>query len=295
MLSNFNSSEQQLLNGLKSVLDNPDLKIYEKMVMIVFKVYQAEYGNVFPAYDTIAAAGGMSKRKAQYVVKDLVGRNEIGKKARFKEVVGGPVKQTSNQYTMIESSSAVNELNSTIPTHVKDTSEFDIPHAQHALSARDASEIDFPCAQHAPYNTGFINQDSLDLYTSTDLKDEEEDTPNTREHMSELSKYAQYADVVKKMIKFQGTGTICFHQEEFLSCCKYFNLPPRLISKLYPHIESSIQKYHFDSIYRSLEKFTEYLLKNKINNPISWFKATFSNEDLKVRTEIELMKIGQVS
>ncbi|MBD7970261.1 hypothetical protein [Paenibacillus gallinarum] len=294
MLTNFISSEQHLVKGLKSVLDNQELKIYEKMVMIIFKVYQAEYGSVFPDYDTIAAAGSMSKRKAQYVVKDLVDRNEIEKKPRFKEVVGCPVKQTSNLYTVIESSSAVNEMNSTVPINVKDTPEFDIYHAEHAFSAQDASDINFPCAQYAPYNAGFINQDSLDLYTSTDLK-EEEDTPNTREHMSELSKYAQYADVVKKMIKFQGTGTICYLQEEFLSCCKYFNLPPRLISKLYPHIESSIQKHHFDSIFRSLEKFTEYLAKNKIHNPISWFKATFSNEDLKVRTEIELMKTGQVS
>ncbi|WP_145142231.1 helix-turn-helix domain-containing protein [Paenibacillus sp. Y412MC10] len=281
-MSNFISSAQHLLTGLRSILDNPDLKTYEKMIMIVIKVYQAEHEHVFPDYDTIAAAGGMSKRKAQYVVKDLVSRNLIEKKARFKEVVGRPAKQTSNQYTEIELSSS----------EIKPTTQ---ANAQHALNAHDAAVNDFSHAQHAPYSSGFINQDSLDLYTSTDLKEEEEDTPPTREHMSELTKYARYADVVEKMIKYQGTGTICFHQEEFLSCCKLFNLPPRLVSELYPHIESSIQKYHFDSIYRALEKFTEGLRRNKIDNPIAWFKATFRNEDLKVRSEIELMKIGQVS
>lgn len=79
-MSNFISSEQQLLKGLKDVLDNTDLKTYEKMIMIVIKVYQAEHEQVFPDYDTIAAAGGMSKRKAQYVVKDLVNRNLIEKR-----------------------------------------------------------------------------------------------------------------------------------------------------------------------------------------------------------------------
>ncbi|MCL6663451.1 helix-turn-helix domain-containing protein [Paenibacillus amylolyticus] len=281
-MSNFISSEQQLLKGLKDVLDNTDLKTYEKMIMIVIKVYQAEHEQVFPDYDTIAAAGGMSKRKAQYVVKDLVNRNLIEKKSRFKATADRPAKQTSNQYTEVQSSSATYESN------------LETTNAQHAWYAQDAAKTDFLHAQHAPYNSGFINQDSLDLYTSTDLKEEEE-TPPTREGMSELKNYARYADVVEKMIKFQGTGTICFHQEEFLSCCKLFNLPPRLISELYPYIESSIQKYHFDSIYRALEKFTERLLKNKIDNPIAWFKSTFSNEDLKVRSEIELMKIGQVS
>lgn len=279
MLSNISS--EQLLVGLRGVLDNPDLKTYEKMIMIVIKVYQAEHEHVFPDYDTLAAAGGMSKRKAQYVVKDLVNRNLIEKKARFKEVVGRPAKQTSNQYIEIEPSSV--ELKPTRQTN-----------AQHALNAQHAAKTDLSHAQHAPYNSGFINQDSLDLYPSTKLK-EEEDTPPTREHMSELSKYARYADVVKKMIKFQGTGTICFHQEEFLDCCKLFNLPSRLISELYPYIESSIQKFHFDSIYRAIKKFAEGLKKNKIENPIAWFKTTFSNEDLKVRSEIELMRIREVS
>lgn len=283
-MSNFISPDQHLLKGLKNILNNEDLKTYEKMIMIVIKVYQTEHEHAFPDYDTIAAAGGMSKRKAQYVVKDLVSRNLIEKKARFKEIEGRPVKQTSNQYSEVVSSAAAHEFQ----PEVTDS-------AQHAPRyAQNAAETDFLSAQHAPYNSGFINQDSLDLYTSTELK-EEEDTPNTREYMSELAQYARYADVVEKMIKFQGTGTICFHQEEFLSCCKLFNLPPRLITALYPHIESSIQKYHFDAIYRALERFTERLLKNKIDNPISWFKSTFSNEDLKVRSEIELLKIGQVS
>ncbi|KGP77990.1 MULTISPECIES: helix-turn-helix domain-containing protein [Paenibacillus] len=284
MLSNFNSSEQQLIKGLRGILDNSDLKTYEKMIMIVIKVYQAEHEHVFPDYDTIAAAGGMSKRKAQYVVKDLVSRNLIEKKARFKEVVGHPVKQTSNQYTETNTSQVAYEFKSKIQED-----------AHHALNnAQHAYEADFSHAQHAPYKAGFINQDSLDLYPSTDLE-EEEDTPPMREHMPEVAQYARYADVVEKMIKFQGTGAICFHQEEFLSCCKLFNLPPRLISELYPSIESSIQKYHFDSIYRALKKFAEGLINNKIDNPIAWFKSTFSNEDLKVRSEIELRKIGQVS
>ncbi|MGC6586178.1 helix-turn-helix domain-containing protein [Paenibacillus sp. Dod16] len=284
-MTNFISSEQHLLKGLRGILDNPELKTYEKMIMIVIKVYQAEHEHVFPDYDTIAAAGGMSKRKAQYVVKDLVSRNLIEKKARFKEVAGRPAKQTSNQYMEIESSPAGH--NSTPGTQTN-------TYAQDALNAQDAPATVFLHAQHAPYNSGFINQDSLDLFPSTDLK-EEEDTPPTREHTSELVKYARYADVVEKMIKFQGTGTICFHQEEFLSCCTLFNLPPRLVSELYPYVESGIQKYHFDAIYRSIEKFAERLIKNKIDNPISWFVSTFRNEDLKVRSERALLQIGQVS
>lgn len=284
-MSNYISPDQHLLKGLKGILNNEDLKTYEKMIMIVIKVFQTEHQHAFPDYDTIAAAGGMSKRKAQYVVKDLVSRNLIEKKARFNEIDGRPVKQTSNLYSEVVPSAAAHAPQPEVTAS-----------AQHAPRyAQDAVETAFLPAQHAPYNSGFINQDSLDLYPSTKLKEEEEDTPTTRDHMSELAQYARYADVVEKMIKFQGTGIICFHQEEFLSCCKLFNLPPRLISALYPHIESSIQKYHFDAIYRALEKFAERLINNKIDNPISWFKSTFSNEDLKVRSEIELLKIGQVS
>ncbi|KQY83757.1 hypothetical protein ASD24_29560 [Paenibacillus sp. Root52] len=280
-MSNYISPDQYLLQGLKGILNDSDLKTYEKMIMIVIKVYQTEHEHVFPDYDTIAAAGGMSKRKAQYVVKDLVSRNLIEKKARYKEIEGRPVKQTSNQYSEIIPPAAVK-----IQPEVS-------AHAQHASYAQDAVEPDFLSAQHAPYNSGFINQESLDLYPST-FK-EEEDTPSVREQMSELEKYARYADVVERMIKFQGTGTICYLQEEFLSCCRLFNLPPRLISELYPHIETCLQKYHFESIYRSLEKFAERLIKNKIDNPIAWFKSTFSNEDLKVRSEIQLLKMGEVS
>lgn len=262
-----------LFSGIKSILECSELKTFEKMTMIVIKMYQAEYGEVFPDYDTIAAAGGMSKRKAQYVVKDLQERKMIDKVHRFKKLADGTRKQTSNLYIVTEEPKSA-------------------PIAEH--DAQHAPANSFEHAQHAPYNAGFYNQDSLDLYTSTEFKKEEEEDI-TRAREKESQKYACYADVYEKMLKFQGTGLLCFHQAEFLDCCKMFRLPNCIVSELYPHIEMAIQQYHFDSIYRTMEKFAERLLKKRIDNPINWFVSTFRNENLKVRTEIELGKTGKVS
>ncbi|MGV2886222.1 helix-turn-helix domain-containing protein [Paenibacillus taichungensis] len=270
-------NEQNLLLGLKSILDTAELKTYEKMIMVVIKVFQAEYGDVFPDYDTIAAAGGMSKRKAQYVVKDLVTRNILEKAPRFKELPDGTRKQTSNRYKAVE-------LSSTVPDGKITSPDKDAP---------DAS-VDSFCASHAPYKAGFINQDSLGLYPSTE-KNKEEEEYITRTREIESTKYACYADVYEKMVKFQGTGVLCFHQSEFLECSKIFRLPSCIVSELYPHIELAIQQYHYDSISRTIEKFAERIHKKRIDNPISWFVATFRNENLKVRMEIEMARIGKVS
>ncbi|MDH6674979.1 hypothetical protein M2277_005678 [Paenibacillus sp. LBL] len=265
-------TNQSLFPGLKSILNNSELKTFEKMIMIVIKVYQAEYGDVFPDYDTIAAAGGMSKRKAQYVVKDLTERKLIEKKPRFKKLVDGTEKQTSNQYKIAEEANIFEELN-TLPVD--------------AQSAHDAS-VGTACASHAPYSSGFNNQESLDLYPSTELKEEEEELYITRERMKESEKYAQYADVYTKMINDQQTGLLSYKQVEFLDCCSLYNLPACLVNEIYLHVNSAIQNNHIFSIRRTFKKFAERLAAKKIDTPAPWFATTFFNENLKVITEIQL-------
>lgn len=277
MHTNSVINEQNLLSGLKGILGATELKTFEKMIMVVIKVFQAEFGDVFPDYDTIAAAGGMSKRKAQYVVKDLVNRNMLDKKPRFKDRSDGTRKQTSNLYTPIETTTPAVEKRS----EPMDTSASRAP-------------LEKECASPAPYNSGFVIQDSLELYPSTKItKEEEEYISRMRE--AEAQKYAYYAPVYEKMISYQGTGVLCFHQSEFLDNCQRVQLPECIVSELYPHIEKEIQQYHVQSISRTIEKFAERLLRKRIDNPISWFKATFKNENLKVRTEIEMRKIEKVS
>lgn len=277
MQMNSVMSEQNLFLGLKGILGATELKTFEKMILVVIKVFQAEFGDVFPDYDTIAAAGGMSKRKAQYVVKDLVNRNMIDKKPRYKELSDGSRKQTSNLYTPIETAAPIEDTKST----------------QSEKSASRAP-IDYTCASHAPYNSGFIIQDSLKLYPSTEITKEEEEYIS-RVRALEDQKYACYAQVYEKMVSYQGTGVLCFHQAEFLDSCKKFQLPECIVSELYPHVEKEIQQYHVQSISRTIEKFAERLLRNRIDNPIAWFVATFRNENLKVRAEIEMRKIEKVS
>ncbi|MCM3130619.1 MULTISPECIES: helix-turn-helix domain-containing protein [unclassified Paenibacillus] len=276
MPKSINHSNQFLFDGIKSILNNSDLKTYEKIIMIVIKMHQEEYGDVFPDYDTIAAAGGMSKRKAQYVVKDLQARNMIEKFSRFKEVADGTRKQTSNRYTIVDEQVAKSKNDSD---------------AQHAQKAQDAPITNSPCAQDAPYNSGFENQESLDLYPSTDLKDEEEYITREREKQSKT--YACYAQVFNEMIKDHGTGILSFKQEEFLETCKVYNLPVRLVSELYPQIKKEIQKFHYEAIHRTFDKFITYLVKRKIANPIAWFVSTFRNENLKVLTELGI-RFGKI-
>lgn len=275
-MSNFGkNSEQNLFQGIKSILENADLKTFEKMIMIVMKMYHVEHEQVFPDYDTIAAAGGMSKRKAQYVVKDLQTRGMIQKNARFKKLVDGTHKQTSNQYTITKESEEKNCKS--IDAH---DALLDEHHAQ-----LNTSSTSF-CAQDAPYNSGFMHLDSLDLYTSTELK--EEDDHITRIRNSEIQNYACYADIYQQMIRDQGTGVLCYKQTEFLDNCKLYNLPACLVKELYPNVRKAIQEYHFHAIARTFEKFTFYLVKKRIDNPIAWFITTFRNEDLKVRSELQI-------
>jgi hypothetical protein len=277
MPSNSCNRDQILFNGIKSILNNSELKTFEKMILIVIKVYQVEYGDVFPDYDTMAAAGGMCKRKAQYVVKDLQARNMIEKFPRFKDLADGSRKQTSNRYIIVNE-----QTDSSIVSDAHDA-----PNAQHA-PATDSS-----CAQYAPYNAGFNYQDSFAFYTSTKNK-EDEDEYITREREIESKKYACYAEVYKHMIQDQGTGVLSYKQTEFLDACISYNLPACLVNELYPHVRDAIQKYHYLAIPRTFEKFATRLAKKRIDNPIAWFVTTFRNEDLKVRTELQMQAIGKV-
>jgi hypothetical protein len=94
--------------------------------MVVIRAYKDEYGSVFPSYETIAELGGMSKRKAIYVVKELVEWGLVDKEARFREV-GGESKQSTNEYR----------------EHAQDAIEDEKEDAQDAT----------PSAQYAPYNS----------------------------------------------------------------------------------------------------------------------------------------------
>ncbi|QQZ64577.1 hypothetical protein JI735_34685 (plasmid) [Paenibacillus sonchi] len=267
MIKNEPAAKSSLLSDLKGILDTAELKTYEKMIMVVIKVYQAEYGNAFPDYDTIAAAGGMCKRKAQYVVKHLADRDLIDVKQRFKDMPDGSKKQTSNQY--LSQDPEINNNKKMHPVHASDAPNKKV------------------YAQDAPYKKGFEHLDSFKSYTSTELKIKIEDE-ESRMREREPHQYACYADVYEKMIIQQGTGVLCFHQEEFLNCCLQFGLPHSMVSEIYKHVDIAIQKYHFNSIYRTFVKFSEGLLKKQIVNPIAWFVTTFRNEDLKVRTELQM-------
>lgn len=272
MLSNRNNNDQNLFAGIKGILDNSDLKTFEKMIMIVIKMYQKEYGTVFPDYDTIANAGGMSKRKAQYVVKDLQERNLIEKVARFKTISDGSKKQTSNQYILLDNT---------------DTLSKDLPDEQYAPAAETsyasgAAATESLCEHGAPYKAGFTNLVSLNPYS------EEENYYITREREVELKKYACYAQVYKKMIADQGTGLLSFKQSEFLDTCRSYNLPLSLVNTLYPQVSIAIQKYDLLAIPRTFDKFVIRLAKKRIDNPIAWFVTTFRNEDLMVKSERQL-------
>lgn len=264
-----------LLKGIKSILQNSDLKTYEKMILIVLKVYQVEYGDVFPDYDTMAAAGGMSKRKAQYVIKDLQSRNLIEKLPRFKTTDDGSRKQTSNLYTIVDDQKDIEREKQSEPC------------------AQYAPQSNLSCAFGAPYKAGFDYQDSFNSFPSTKIK-EDEDEYITREREKEAQKYAGYADVYKQMVRDQGTGVLSYKQSEFLDCCLAYNLPACLVSELYPHVKDAIQTYHHLAIPRTFEKFITRLAKKSIENPIAWFVTTFRNEDLKVRTELQIHDMKMV-
>lgn len=261
------ADQPELLFDLKEILNTRELKTYEKMIMVVIKVYQAEFGNVFPDYDSIAAAGGMCKRKAQYVVKDLEKRNLIQIHQRFKEKPDGKHIQTSNQYILVDSKEVHDVHISEVSTH----------------------------AHHAPYKEGFALQDSFSSYPSTSLQSLKIDDDELPSPYKIPQKYACYAQVYKKMMVQQGTGVLCVNQEEFLDCCLHFGLPQSIVSELYKNVNVVIQRYHFSAIYRTLKKLAEGLAKQQITNPIAWFITTFRNEDLKVRAENHIQRVCVVS
>jgi len=269
--------EKDLFRGIKSILSNSGLKTFEKMILIVLKVYQEEYGDVFPDYETLATAGGMCKRKAQYVVKDLESRNMIEKYPRYKNAGDGVRKQTSNRYVLLSN-----------PSDFKMNSD-----AQYASNAQHASLNDSACAQDAPYKSVFNNQDSFGVYSSTEKKEDDEEYIK-RARANESQKYARYADVYAEMIKDQGTGVLSYKQSDFLDACLAYQLPACLVRELYPQVKDAIQQYHYMAIPRTIEKFARRLAKNQIENPVSWFVTTFRNEDIMVRTERELALIGLV-
>lgn len=261
-----------LLVDLKSILNTAELKTYEKMIMVVIKVFQAEFGTAFPDYNTIAASGGMCKRKAQYVVQDLAKRNLIEINQRFKEMPDGKQKQTSNQYVSINDTRKDHDLNE--------------------IRASNALTYDLPYAQHAPYKEGLGLQDSFSTIPSTLKSLKIDDESSARASVPE--QYACYAEVYEKMIRHQGTGVLCFHQEEFLNCCLQFRLPEPLVTAIYKHADKAIQQYHVDSIYRALKKFYDGLSKQQILNPVAWFLTTFKNENLMVRTEYQIERMQVV-
>ncbi|WP_214607630.1 hypothetical protein, partial [Mycobacterium tuberculosis] len=61
----------------------------------------------------------------------------------------------------------------------------------------------------------------------------------------------------------------------------------------YPQIKKEIQKFHYEAIHRTFDKFITYLVKRKIANPIAWFVSTFRNENLKVLTELGI-RFGKI-
>jgi hypothetical protein len=269
------TTDTTLFSSLKSILSS-ELKTYEKMIMVVLEMYHHEYGDVFPDYETIAADGGMSKRKAQYVVKDLTEKQIISKTHRFKDKPDGTRMQTSNRYCNIGRDDAVQTSN-----------------PQESLHAQDAPPLSKFYAQDAPYKAGFINQESFELYPSTDLKNKEEEDYIKRTREIDLKKYARYAQVYQEMVDHQGTGALSYLQMEFLENCVFFNLPPILVKTIYGRVKSEVNKYHFDSIHRTFLKYAERLSRKSIDNPIAWFESTYRNEDIKVRSEIALSMSSQ--
>jgi hypothetical protein len=265
------TNETILISSLKSILSS-ELKTYEKMIMIVLKMYHHEYGDVFPDYETIAVSGGMSKRKAQYVVKDLSNKQIISKVHRFKDKPDGTRMQTSNRYENIRDAEPVEILNES--QEVRD--------AKYALASNELY------AQDAPYKARLFNQESFDLYPFTDYKNKEEEDYITRTHEIALTKYARYAQVYKEMISDQGTGVLSYLQIEFLDNCIFYNFPLALVRTIYSRVKGDMNKYHFDSIHRTFLKYVERLSRKSIHNPIAWFVSTYRNEDIKVRSEYNL-------
>ena len=82
-----------------SILDFPDLTIYEKMVYVVLRSFaNPREAMAFPKYATIAALGSMSKRQAMRAVQGLVEKGLLRKQMNFVPTESRKMRQTSNIY-----------------------------------------------------------------------------------------------------------------------------------------------------------------------------------------------------
>lgn len=266
-------SSQLILNDLQDLLADKDLKTYEKMVLIVFKVYEHTHSSIFPDYETIAAAGGMSKRKAQYVVKELSTQGLIQKEHRYKKDTEGYYKQTSNLYQLSSTS--------TVPQNALDaqTEKNDAPHAPDSavLYAPDAS-----------YSNKNLLKDLNSLKDLKDLEEEEEQMSPSYTIEPEPNPYPKYEKVYHQMIIEQQTGSLNYLQKEFLEQCSTNDLPNVLVESIYQQVEKEISCYRFEAIERAITKLVKAIRTRQVKNPINWFSSVYKNEDLLVRTEQEL-------
>lgn len=263
-------SSQPILNDLQDLLADQDLKTYEKMVLIIFKVYEHTHSSVFPDYETIAAAGGMSKRKAQYVVKELSNQGLIQKEHRYKRDTEGFYKQTSNLYQIAT------------PNHNSNDAQDAPNYIDHAYHAKNLVELR---AQDASYSNKNLLKDLKSLKELKDLEEEEEQSPS---YTIEPNPYNQYENVYQKMIIEQQTGCLNYLQAEFLKQCSLNDLPNLLVESIYSEIEKQISIYRFEAIERSITKLVNAIRAGKVKNPTKWFSSVYKNENMLVQTEKEL-------
>lgn len=269
--------ETSFISDIKTIIQDDDLQIYEKMVLIIFKTYAAEHHSIFPAYETIASQGSMSKRKAQYVVKDLKTRGYINKEPRFKEK-NGEYLQTSNlyQFNIVDA---------------QDTLTNDPNLNVYSNNASHASFLIKDCAQDASYKESTLNK-SLNNKLFKDIKEEEEENSSPQIKMTPSKFEARYPQTFQRMIKEQGTGSLNYLQTEFLENCLKWNLPETLVKPVYESLDN-FDLLHFDSFERAFKKFENSITKrnknNAIKNPINWLSKVIINEDILVRCENSML------
>jgi len=270
-------AKTNFINDVKTIIQDDDLQIYEKMVLIIFKTYAEEHHSIFPAYETIASLGSMSKRKAQYVIKDLKNRGYIYKEHRYKEIDGEKV-QTSNLYQL---------NNTTAPDAL--TNDPDLNNSIN--NAYDALVLTTSNAPSASYKESSLNK-SLNNKLFKDIKEEEEEYSSPQKKLTTSKFELKYPNVYNKMILQQGTGSLNYLQTEFLENCYKWSLPESLVEPVYENLVN-FDLLHFDAFERAFIKFGNSITKrnknNTIKNPINWLSKVIENEDILVRCENSIL------
>ncbi|MCY9738197.1 hypothetical protein M5X17_31380 [Paenibacillus alvei] len=195
---------------------NSDFKAYEKMIMVVVSFHKAKYGSAFPEYDTLAQLGGMSKRKAQYCVKELDDAGLIDKMSRYIERADGTTRQTSNEYQLNARHASIESSNAQCATD--DTFDYAHHASYRSKDSRSSTLLSF---KSFSFNTSTEKEEEY-YYNHAISASHAEIDPRTYQN------YEYYQDTYHAFMLSSGRDYITQNEQEFMDVCEEFNYSPNL-------------------------------------------------------------------